>query len=56
MKDAKTGALAWGSTKIDLEKTGRWRRLPKFEGSKAETSVDEHHKIIQLTNLSEASH
>ena len=56
MKDAKTGALAWGSTKIDLEKTGRWRRLPKFEGSKAETSVDEHHKVIQLTNLSETSH
>ncbi len=56
MKDTKTGALAWGSTKIDIEKTGRWRRLPKFEGSKAETSVDEHHTIIQLTNLSELSH
>ena len=56
MKDEKTGALAWGSTKIDLEKTGRWRRLPKFEGSKSETSVDEHHKIIQITNLNEVSH
>lgn len=56
IKDEKTGALAWGSTKIDLEKTGRWRRLPKFEGSKAETSVDEHHKVIQITNLNEASH
>lgn len=51
IKDKRTGALAWGSTKIDIAKTGRWRRLPKFEGSKAETSVDEHHQIIQLTNL-----
>ena len=30
--DKDTGALAWGATRVELSKTGKRRRVPKFEG------------------------
>ena len=47
--DSKTGALAWASTRVSIEKTDRWMRLPKFENSAADLAVDEDQKVIELT-------
>jgi anaerobic selenocysteine-containing dehydrogenase len=32
LKDKETGALAWAATRVKINKTGNWVRLPKFEG------------------------
>ncbi|PZC50481.1 MAG: Anaerobic selenocysteine-containing dehydrogenase/Anaerobic selenocysteine-containing dehydrogenase [Chloroflexi bacterium] len=32
VQDKDTGALAWSDTKVNIKKTGKWIRLPKFEG------------------------
>ena len=47
--DSGTGALAWASTRVSVEKTGGWMRLPKFENTVPEFPVDEHHEIVQIT-------
>ena len=44
-----TDALAWAATRVRIEKTGRWERLPKMENTAPELAVDEEHQIIQLT-------
>ena len=49
--DGQTGALAWASTKVNIEKTGEWIRLPKFENTVPDFPQDEHHHIIQLTPI-----
>ena len=49
LSDSSTGALAWAATRVRLEKTGRWTRLPKFENTVPDLPVDEEHQIIQLT-------
>jgi anaerobic selenocysteine-containing dehydrogenase len=49
MRDRSTGALAWGATRVRLEKTGRWMRLPELENTAPELAVDEEHQIIQIT-------
>ena len=49
--DGQTGALAWASTKVNIEKTGEWIRLPKFENTVPDFPRDEHHHIIQLTPI-----
>ena len=33
MKDTETGALAWAATKVRVSKSGRRRKVPKFEGT-----------------------
>ena len=43
------GALAWASTRVSVEKTGGWMRLPKFENTVPDFPVDEHHEIVQIT-------
>ena len=48
--DADTGALAWAATRVRVSKTGDWVRLPKFENTKPDTSVDEHHDVIKITS------
>jgi len=48
--DSHTGALAWASTRVSIEKTGSWMRLPKFENTVPDLPVDEHHEIVQITN------
>ena len=47
--DSGAGALAWASTRVSVEKTGGWMRLPKFENTVPEFPVDEHHEIVQIT-------
>jgi anaerobic selenocysteine-containing dehydrogenase len=47
--DSNTGALAWASTRVSVEKTGRWMRLPKLENTVPDLPVDEHHEIVQIT-------
>ena len=49
--DAETGALAWASTKVNIQRTGEWIRLPKFENTVTEFPTDEHQHIIKLTAL-----
>ena len=46
---ASTGALAWASTKVNIQKTGEWIRLPKFENTVSEFPTDEHQHVIKLT-------
>ena len=50
--DRSTGALAWAATRVRLQKTGRWVRLPKFENTVPDLPVDEHREIIQITGRS----
>lgn len=47
--DTATGALAWAATRVRIEKTGGWVRVPKFEGTVPEPPRDEEHHIVQLT-------
>ena len=51
--DSDTGSLAWGSTKVKLEKMDDWKRLPKFENSKPDLARDSEHKIIKITPIKE---
>lgn len=48
-EDQNTGALAWASTRVKIEKTDRWIRLPKMESAVPEVSTDEGEHIIKLT-------
>ena len=48
-KTAGTGALAWAATRVKIEKTGRWKRLPKFEGSAALLAEDEEQRVLKVT-------
>ena len=53
--DAETGALAWGSTKVNITKTGKRIVMPKMEGSvPAIETVDTD--IIQVTNGTHETH
>ena len=47
--DTGTGALAWAATRVQIRKTGRRDRLPKFENTVPETPMDEERRIIQIT-------
>jgi anaerobic selenocysteine-containing dehydrogenase len=46
--DDMTGALAYGATRVRLERTGRRMSVPKFEGN-VPAFVDPSHNIIQVT-------
>ena len=50
LTDGQTGALAWAATRVNIEKTGEWNRLPKFENAAPDLAEDEEHHIIQLTS------
>ncbi|MCI0821855.1 MAG: hypothetical protein J4N34_00340, partial [Chloroflexi bacterium] len=47
--DRDTGALAWAATKVDIVKTGKWIRVPKFENTVSEPPRDEEQLIIKIT-------
>jgi anaerobic selenocysteine-containing dehydrogenase len=49
ISDSVTGALAWAATRVRIEKTGGWVRLPKFEGTTPEPPRDEEHHIVEIT-------
>ena len=49
--DQDTGALAWASTRVRIRNTGRWVRLPKFEGVVPAFPAEDR-PIIEITNHS----
>ena len=51
VKDSETGALAWAATRVNIEKTGEWIRLPKFENTVPYRPADEHQEVIQITRF-----
>ena len=51
VKDSETGALAWAATRVNIEKTGEWIRLPKFENTVPSRPEDEHREVIQITRF-----
>ena len=51
LRDESTGSLAWAATRVRIDKTGDWVRLPKFEGTVPELPEDEGQKIIQITSV-----
>ena len=51
LADKTTGALAWAATRVRIEKTGEWTRLPKFENTVPDPPVDEDRHIIPLTPI-----
>ncbi len=49
LEDSKSGAFAWAATKVNIEKTDAWVRVPKFENTVPDLPVDEHHRVYQTT-------
>ncbi len=49
--DAKTGALAWSATKVNITHTGKWVHLPKFENAVRDFPRDEHQHVIKLATI-----
>jgi anaerobic selenocysteine-containing dehydrogenase len=49
LADETTGALAWAATRVSIEKTGDWIRLPKLENTVPDIPMDEEGHIIQVT-------
>lgn len=47
--DMQTGALAWAATRVSIQKTGGWVRLPKFENTVLDFPRDEGQEVIKLT-------
>ena len=46
----KMGTCTRAATRVNIEKTGEWNRLPKFENVAPDLAEDEEHHIIQLTS------
>ena len=51
LADKDTGALAWAATRVKISKTGKWIRLPKFEGSVEPFQLPDA-EIVQVTKPS----
>jgi anaerobic selenocysteine-containing dehydrogenase len=49
LEDTDTGGLAWAATRVKIDKTGQWVRLPRFENTAPDLAVDEDQHIIQIT-------
>ena len=47
----ETGALAWAGTRVRIEKTGRRKRLPRFENVAPDRAVDENQAVIKITPI-----
>ena len=50
LTDADTGAIAWAATKVNIEKTDEWVRLPKFENTVVDFPEDDHGRVVQVTS------
>ena len=50
LTDSESGAFAWAATKVNIEKTDDWVRVPKFENTVPETPTDAHHHIVEITS------
>ena len=46
--DRKTGAHAWASNKVNIKKTKKNIKIPKFEGRFEETKRDPHNHVIKI--------
>ena len=46
--DPNTGAHAWASNKVNIKKTKKNIKIPKFEGRFEETKRDPHNHIIKI--------
>ncbi|MSQ27628.1 MAG: twin-arginine translocation signal domain-containing protein [Dehalococcoidia bacterium] len=51
--DSDTGALAWGATRVRIDKTGRTVRLPKLEGAVPAVQPPDY-EVVQITDLRKA--
>ncbi len=49
LEDSNSGAFAWAGTKVNIEKTDEWVRVPKFENTVPDLPVDEHHRVVEIT-------
>ena len=49
LADESGGGLAWAATRVKIEKTGRWERLPKLENTVPDLPVDEGQHVIKIT-------
>lgn len=49
--DQETGALAWAATKVRIEKTGDWVRLPKAENTNPDLATDEGQHVLKITPM-----
>ena len=49
LTDDESGAFAWAATKVNIEKTDDWVRVPKFENTVPETPVDHGGHVIEIT-------
>ena len=49
LTDSESGAFAWAATKVNIEKTDEWVRVPKFENTVPETPTDSGGYIIEIT-------
>ena len=49
LADESGGGLAWAATRVKIEKTGRWDRLPKLENTVPDLPTDEGQQVIQIT-------
>ena len=43
-----SGNLAWAAMRVNIEKTGDWTRLPKFENHVPSHPEDDHQEIIKI--------
>ena len=50
LTDSDTGAIAWAATKVNIEKTDEWVRVPKFENTVVGFPEDDHHRVVQTTS------
>ena len=50
MVDSKSGAFAWAATKVNIEKTDAWIRVPKFENTVPDPPIDDHSRVYQVTD------
>lgn len=49
LQDTQSGAFAWAATKVNIEKTDEWVRVPKFENTVPFSPVDEDHRVYEVT-------
>ena len=47
-KDENTGSLAWSATKVQITKTGNWKKLPQLENELGDFHRDPERKVIKI--------
>jgi len=54
-KDENTGSLSWSATKVQISKTGNWKKLPQLENELGEGEIpqDPERKVIKIDGETE---